>query len=378
MLLVVILFVNPIAIISYLHCHWTRTFLSKHMTSPAEYARPYILRYAFHLENYNEHEYELSSESVIGNVSVLLETDHYVVVDKPPGVVCHHSSWTGSRKSDYPMLQRVRQAFGGRHVNLIHRLDRGASGCLLLAFSGDRRVVEDATKRLKIKNNTLAETDITSYQTTTTSIDTTALLNEAMTSCRSQKTYIALVRGAGILHGRDLTKDGWFVIDRPIKNERGILKNATTWFRFVAGQNESYGGDHVDSETVTQQPRSCIVLARPLTGRWHQIRRHLNGLSHPILGDSSHGNTATNREWRLQRGLLFERTCLHLAQIKIPPIESVCPDGIIVNCNVPPDMMRLLDIYLPETLKVAAPTLLEEGIHLSGNSVRDVLFFEKN
>ena len=33
------------------------------------------------------------------------------------------------------------------------------------------------------------------------------------------------------------------------------------------------------------------VLARPVTGRWHQIRKHLNGLSHPILNDAKHGDS---------------------------------------------------------------------------------------
>ena len=35
----------------------------------------------------------------------------------------------------------------------------------------------------------------------------------------------------------------------------------------------------------------------PQTGRWHQIRKHLNGLSHPILGDA-HGDSRVNHWWR--------------------------------------------------------------------------------
>lgn len=311
---------------------------------------------------------------VTGNLSVLIETGQYVVVYKPPSVVCHHSSWTGSREIDFPMLQRVRQAFGGRRVNLIHRLDRGASGCLLLTFSNDRIVDNEAKPSNDVKcmdgRDFVSPTSASSNINITRELNTTTVLINAMASSRSPKTYIALVRGSGILHGRDLKKNGWFLIERPIKNERGILKNASTWFRFIASsQNESC----VDGQIVSQ-PRACIVLARPVTGRWHQIRRHLNGLSHPILGDSVHGNTKTNREWRSQRGMLTERICLHLAQIKIQPVKSVCPDGIVVNCDLATDMMLLLEQHLPYALEAAEPILLAEGIQLKGNEARNLRF----
>jgi hypothetical protein len=102
----------------------------------------------------------------------------------------------------------------------------------------------------------------------------------------------------------------WFVIDRPIRNEKGVLKKARAWFNFVAGQDNNRGDD-------PSRPRASLVLCRPETGRWHQIRKHLSGLSHPILGDSTHGNSRENRLWREQRGMLPERTCLHLARIQI-------------------------------------------------------------
>lgn len=266
---------------------------------------------------------------VTGNVTVLDRGPHYVVVAKPPSVVCHHSDWTGSRSSvdkqglpEIPMLQRVRNALGQR-INLVHRLDRGASGCLLCTFANNEDM-NDATK----------------------------VLIDAMTF--ANKTYIALVRGEGILHGEDLKKKGWFPITRPIKDERGVLNNATTLFKFVAG---------VDNENGTiDRPRASLVLARPQTGRWHQIRRHLNGLSHPILGDSTHGNFRENREWK-KRGMPGERICLHLAEMKLPP-TSACPDGIHATCPLPDDMMEMLNLHLPSVLQEAQPILEQEGILL--------------
>lgn len=265
---------------------------------------------------------------VTGNVTVLDQGTHYVIVSKPPSVVCHHSGWTGSRSScdkngqpEIPMLQRVRDALGKR-VNLVHRLDRGASGCLLCAFS-DNDVMGNATKVL---------------------IDAMTLAN---------KTYVALVRGEGILNHEDLKNKGWFPVTRPIKDERGVLNNATTYFHFVAGQDNGRG--------TMDRPRASLVLARPSTGRWHQIRRHLNGLSHPILGDATHGNSKVNREWKEQRGMPPERICLHLAQMVLPPTLA-CPNGIHASCPLPDDMMDMLKQHLPEVLQKARPILEQEGI----------------
>ena len=169
------------------------------------------------------------------------------------------------------------------------------------------------------------------------------------------KTYVALVRGEGILHGEDLKQKGWFLIERAIKNENGVEKNASTWFRFIAGQDNNAG--------TIDRPRASLVLARPQTGRWHQIRKHLNGLSHPILGDTTHGSSRTNREWKELRNMPSERTCLHLSQMKIG-VTEVCPNGIHVTCPLASDMMTLLHDHLPNVLSTAIPILKEEGIIL--------------
>ena len=114
-------------------------------------------------------------------------------------------------------------------------------------------------------------------------------LIDAMSSPGLIKTYVALVRREVVMSGEKFMDRGWFTVDRPIKNDSGKLNNATTCIKFVAGQP-------YDEETY--YPRSRVVLARPVTGRWHQVRRHLNGLSNPILGDTSHGSSTVNREWK--------------------------------------------------------------------------------
>jgi len=318
---------------------------------PQQHAR-WFSKTAVQLQQQHKYDFPITIHNTTSNhsVTILDRGEHYLVAAKPPTVLCHHSDWAGSRrkrkKNDNdeegeeeeeptPMLQRVRDAMGGQRVNVIHRLDRGCSGCLLFAF---------------------ANTENEKNTTTTTVPNATAILSGALALESTQKTYLALVRGEGILHGRDFTKEGWFLVDRPIKDEKGRLNNATTYFRFLAGQSS------LDNDP--SRPRASLVLARPQTGKWHQIRRHLNGLSHPILGDSSHGNSKTNQEWRTLRGLPGERTCLHLAQLDMQP-NPACPDGITANCPLPPDMMKMLTQYLPDVLEKALPLLQEEGISLT-------------
>ena len=108
-------------------------------------------------------------------LEILYEGDAFAIVAKPGGVPSHASEYIGK---DYvvPLLQRARDALG-RRVNLVHRLDRGASGCVICAYA-DR---EDAA-------------------------EVTTALGEALAA--GQKTYVALVRGEGFLREDLLEKAG--------------------------------------------------------------------------------------------------------------------------------------------------------------------------
>ena len=108
----------------------------------------------------------------------------------------------------------------------------------------------------------------------------------------------------------------------------------------------------------------CIVLARPHTGRWHQIRQHLSSgqIGHAIIGDSSHGRSRTNRIWKNKRHLIKERTCLHLLRVHLPATEFT-PDGIDVTCPLPPDLLKILD-EMPDLLNEARSILSTEGIEV--------------
>jgi len=309
----------------------------------------------------------------VGRVTILERGEHHLVAWKPPAVVCHHSGYVGSRsrlrrgeEPEIPMLQRVRDATGeNRRVNLVHRLDRGASGALLLAFADEENSNDKGNPILDLKHDDSDnfiddESNSNSNANKTKIKGATASLISSMASDNAQKTYLALVRGEGILKGEDLKQKGWFEVERPIKDEKGVLKNATTEFLFVSGQANATTNK---TESVIDTPRLSLVLARPKTGRWHQIRRHLNGISHPILGDSTHGNSKINREWKEKRNMPGARTCLHLAKLDLPPTQYT-PNGIKVSCPIPRDMLQMMTVHAPKVLSDAIPILQREGIQL--------------
>lgn len=201
-------------------------------------------------------------------------------------------------------------------------------------------------------------------------VGSTASLIKSLASPNATKTYLALVRGAGIFRGEDYTQNGWFDISRPIKDSKGILKNATTSVCFVAGQPE-----YVEEGTGEERPRMSLVLARPRRGRWHQIRRHLNGISHPILGDTTHGASTVNREWKEKRNLPGERICLHMARMQLPPSPTI-PDGLDIAAPLPHDMRNMLHVYAPDLLAKSLPVSEREGILLEAPQNNEYLVGE--
>ena len=68
----------------------------------------------------------------------------------------------------------------------------------------------------------------------------------------AKKTYVAVVRGAGVIGDERLVERGWFTVDRPIKDRSKNEHSATTHFRWIG--------------TRSADPRASIVLCRPETG----------------------------------------------------------------------------------------------------------------
>ena len=127
---------------------------------------------------------------------------------------------------------------------------------------------------------------------------------------------------------------------------------------------EEEDGD-IDDDDNLLEGRKVTVLARPKTGRWHQIRQRLSSgtLGHAIIGDSSHGRSRTNRTWKKERHLMKELVCLHLSRLQVPPSEYV-PSGIDVTCPLASDLLTMLEALPVKLLDAARPILAQDGIHI--------------
>ena len=68
-----------------------------------------------------------------------------------------------------------------------------------------------------------------------------------------------------------------------MKDDAGVVREAKSVVRLLGR---------------SQEPRCSMLEVQPITGRYHQVRRHVRDLHHPVLGDSEHGDNKENRVWR--------------------------------------------------------------------------------
>lgn len=228
-------------------------------------------------------------------IDLLFVDDHVVVANKPSGLLVHR----GWDDDDDVALFRVRDAIGGKHVHAIHRLDRGTSGALVFARSPEAA----------------------------------ARLTESFQARRVDKRYLAIVRGTPPAAG---------TIDYAIpKTEDGARVPAVTHFRLVMRSG-------ID--------RCSLVVARPETGRLHQIRRHLRHLDHPLLGDVKYGSGEINRHYRAEYDL--HRLALHACAVAFD--HPMTGARIAVTAPIPDDLGLVLDrLGLPRESNVEISTTQE-------------------
>jgi tRNA pseudouridine65 synthase len=183
-------------------------------------------------------------------IECLFEDDQVFVLNKPSGMLVHR----GWGRAEEALVDWARDRTEGRAAHPIQRLDRSASGPVLFA-----------------KNSGVAQR-----------------VSEWAEAGLCQKHYLALVRGQ---------TPALLDIDYPIsRREDGPRVPARTLVHQVA--------------TLAIAPRQVsLVIATPLTGRLHQIRRHLKHANHPLIGDVRYGKGDLNRGFAEAYGL--RRLALH-------------------------------------------------------------------
>lgn len=219
-------------------------------------------------------------------MNLLFRDSDLVVAEKPAGMLVHPSDW--DRRSGPTAMEMLRDELGCR-VHPVHRLDRAASGCLMVALS------PEAASRI-------------SEQWSTTDV---------------RKRYWLVVRGWVEDSGR---------IDRALVQENGgNAKPALTEFRCLER------GEVPIQEGPFPTARISWVEAEIYTGRFHQLRRHFAGQGHPVLGDSMHGDGRHNRLVRSlnagEKRLLLHARSLSFRHFRSGELHTViaCPDPTFIQ-----------------------------------------------
>ncbi len=224
-------------------------------------------------------------------LAVLHREDGFAVVAKPAGLMVHDSKLARG-ETDFA-ADRLRTQFG-RPVFLVHRLDRATSGCLLLAFERD----------------------------------SASALGRALMAQAVEKDYLAVCRG--------WPADNAFRVDHPLDGGPGKPERKPACTQFDVLDR----GELPEPAGGFDSARFALLRARPLTGRFRQIRRHLKHANHHLVGDTSHGDGVRNRIFRM-RGV--HRMLLHAWRLRFPHPE----DGSPVEVIAPPDAeyVAALDLF---------------------------------
>ncbi|MCW8902518.1 23S rRNA pseudouridine(955/2504/2580) synthase RluC [Sedimenticola sp.] len=193
--------------------------------------------------------------------AIIFEDKRLLVLNKPSGVAVH-----GGSGLSFGVIEALRQLRPEeRQLELVHRLDRETSGCLLIA-----------------KRRSALRT-----------------LHELMRSNGIDKRYIALVKGRW---RRDRIE-----VDAP------LLKNTLQGGERVVVVDPR-GKESVTRFSVRERMGDFLLIeARLMTGRTHQIRVHAAHLGTPILGDEKYGDASGNRE---AKELGLRRLFLHAETLR--------------------------------------------------------------
>ena len=227
-------------------------------------------------------------------LEVLHEDAAVIVVNKPGGVPCHPLR-AGERGTVMnAVVARFPDTAGAGEKplegGLVHRLDNGTSGALLIARS--RAAFEK--------------------------------LRDAIRAGRIARRYEALVAGS---------------LDRKIQIDTPIAHHAKNARKMVAGDPSSGNPKRAGraattlAEPIRRVGEFTLLSVAPKTGSRHQIRVHLASLGHPIVGDTLYGGPASAT-------LAHGRFWLHLCDVAF---DSPAVGHVKATAPVPPDLKKLID-----------------------------------
>lgn len=194
-------------------------------------------------------------------LKILAQSRDYLVIHKPSGFV----TYADSRQQEAISAKFHLEHQTKRKLFPVHRIDKDTCG--ILAFAANPETAKTLTALFKGRT--------------------------------VKKAYLAVVHGTAPEKG---------VIDEPLeRNKERVKEAAVTDFTRLG---------LVEVEWEGEKRSYSLVRCEPRTGRYHQIRRHLRFLGHPIVGDPEYGNGWDNRAFEARFGT--KRTLLSAVHLAFP------------------------------------------------------------
>ena len=217
---------------------------------------------------------------------ILFEDDALIVLNKPAGMAVHGGS--GLSFGVIEALRSLRPE--SRFMELVHRLDRDTSGCLLIAKK--RSVLKSLHEQLRLKT--------------------------------MRKQYSALVRGQWQAHVK--------VVNAP------LLKNVLQSGERIVRVNPEGKPSETRFHILKRFAEATLVEASPITGRTHQIRVHTAHAGHPIACDDKYGEATFDGK---MRSLGLQRLFLHASRLTFRhPIDD---KDMTMEAPLDPHLQALLN-----------------------------------
>ena len=222
-------------------------------------------------------------------LQIIYEDPYCIAIHKPNNVLVHHSAMANNQLDEKSMVQMLMEQLD-RKLYPVHRLDRKTSGIVLFA-----------TKKEYVKD-----------------------FQELFLNNLIEKNYIGLVRGF-------IPESG--TIDSPVKGrDANNHKDALTLY------------ERIETFTIPisvgpyKNSRYSLVRLQPKTGRLHQLRIHMNKISHPLIGDAKYGDRFHNRMFEKE----FQNEAMFLHAKKLGFTHPFTKEIIALTSDFPEIWKRVI------------------------------------
>ncbi|PIS01810.1 MAG: RluA family pseudouridine synthase [Chlamydiae bacterium CG10_big_fil_rev_8_21_14_0_10_35_9] len=222
-------------------------------------------------------------------LNILFEDEHIIAINKPASMVTHPAVGNRTKTFVNALLYHCSNLAPSEdplRPGIVHRLDKDTTGVLIAAKT------------------------VRAHQ---------ALISQ-FSNRKIEKQYLAIC-----LNHLENQKVDAPIARHPVKRkEMAVVENgkqAITCFQTIAFQNDL-----------------SLVLAKPVTGRTHQIRVHLKHINHPILGDATYGSAKANKKYHVERQLLHAYKLQFTHPITNVAMEIVAP--------IPEDMKKIIMTHI--------------------------------